>query len=74
MVQWFVRVFEVPLSKLKLLGRTPHPQEIFFYQGGNCDDEVDVESILRPVQVKSTLSFYLLNVTSPDVDAEEADL
>lgn len=50
-VQWFVRVSEVPLSKLKLLGREPHPQEIFYYQGHNCDDEVDVGSILRPVQV-----------------------
>uniref|UniRef100_A0AAQ5XNZ0 Origin recognition complex subunit 1 n=1 Tax=Amphiprion ocellaris TaxID=80972 RepID=A0AAQ5XNZ0_AMPOC len=51
-VQWFVRVSEVPLSKLKLLGREPHPQEIFHYQGRICDDEVNVESILRPVQVK----------------------
>uniref|UniRef100_A0AAQ5ZF47 Origin recognition complex subunit 1 n=1 Tax=Amphiprion ocellaris TaxID=80972 RepID=A0AAQ5ZF47_AMPOC len=50
-VQWFVRVSEVPLSKLKLLGREPHPQEIFHYQGRICDDEVNVESILRPVQV-----------------------
>uniref|UniRef100_A0A8D0CS36 Origin recognition complex subunit 1 n=1 Tax=Sander lucioperca TaxID=283035 RepID=A0A8D0CS36_SANLU len=51
-VQWFVRVSEVPVSKLKLLGREPHPQEIFYYQGRSCDDEVDAESILRPVQVK----------------------
>ncbi|XP_069378782.1 origin recognition complex subunit 1 [Paralichthys olivaceus] len=51
-VQWFVRVSEVPLSKLKLLGREPHPQEIFYYQGRSCDDEVNAESILRPVQVK----------------------
>lgn len=50
-VQWFVRVFEVPLSKLKLLGREPHPQEIFYYQGRSCDDEVDAGSILKPVQV-----------------------
>ncbi|MEQ2211078.1 hypothetical protein XENOCAPTIV_025762, partial [Xenoophorus captivus] len=49
-VQWFVRVSEVPPSKLKLLGRDPHPQEIFFYEGRNCDDEVDAQSILRPVQ------------------------
>uniref|UniRef100_A0A8D3D0M3 Origin recognition complex subunit 1 n=1 Tax=Scophthalmus maximus TaxID=52904 RepID=A0A8D3D0M3_SCOMX len=49
-VQWFVRVSEVPLSKLKLLGREPHPQEIFLYQGRSCDDEVNAESILRPVQ------------------------
>ncbi|XP_067452192.1 origin recognition complex subunit 1 isoform X2 [Thunnus thynnus] len=51
-VQWFSRVSEVPLSKLKLLGREPHPQEIFYYQTRSCDDEVDAESILRPVQVK----------------------
>ncbi|XP_015254707.1 PREDICTED: origin recognition complex subunit 1 [Cyprinodon variegatus] len=51
-VQWFVRVSEVPPSKLKLLGREPHPQEIFFYDGRSCDDEVDVESILRPVEVR----------------------
>uniref|UniRef100_A0A3Q3KFX2 Origin recognition complex subunit 1 n=1 Tax=Monopterus albus TaxID=43700 RepID=A0A3Q3KFX2_MONAL len=50
-VQWFVRVSEVPPFKLKLLGRKPHPQEIFYYQGRSCDDEVDAESILRPVQV-----------------------
>uniref|UniRef100_A0A4W6D063 Origin recognition complex subunit 1 n=1 Tax=Lates calcarifer TaxID=8187 RepID=A0A4W6D063_LATCA len=50
-VQWFVRVSEVPPSKLKLLGREPHPQEIFYYQGRSCDDEVNAESILRPVQV-----------------------
>ncbi|XP_037627033.1 origin recognition complex subunit 1 isoform X1 [Sebastes umbrosus] len=51
-VQWFARVSEVPLSKLKLLGREPHPQEIFYYQGRSCDDEVDAGSIIRPVQVK----------------------
>lgn len=50
-VQWFARVSEVPLSKLKLLGREPHPQEIFYYEGRSCDDEVNAESILRPVQV-----------------------
>uniref|UniRef100_A0A3Q3EED3 Origin recognition complex subunit 1 n=1 Tax=Labrus bergylta TaxID=56723 RepID=A0A3Q3EED3_9LABR len=49
-VQWFVRVSEVPPNKLKQLGREPHPQEIFFYQGRSCDDEVNAESILRPVQ------------------------
>ncbi|XP_041863289.1 LOW QUALITY PROTEIN: origin recognition complex subunit 1 [Melanotaenia boesemani] len=52
LVQWFVRVSEVPQSKLTLLGRPPHPQEIFFYQGRSCDDEVNAESIIRPVQVK----------------------
>ncbi|XP_054646016.1 origin recognition complex subunit 1 [Dunckerocampus dactyliophorus] len=51
-VQWFARVSEVPVNKLHLLGRDPHPQEIFYYQGRSCDDEIDAESILRPVQVK----------------------
>lgn len=51
-VQWFVRVSEIPAGKLKLLGRQPHPQEIFYYECCNCDDEVDVGSILRPVQVR----------------------
>ncbi len=53
MVRWFARLSEVPLSKRKLLGREPHPQEIFYYEGRSCDDEVDVESILRPVQVRT---------------------
>uniref|UniRef100_A0A4W6BYH8 Origin recognition complex subunit 1 n=1 Tax=Lates calcarifer TaxID=8187 RepID=A0A4W6BYH8_LATCA len=56
-VQWFVRVSEVPPSKLKLLGREPHPQEIFYYQGRSCDDEVNAESILRPVQVIVAAAF-----------------
>ncbi|XP_008404703.1 origin recognition complex subunit 1 [Poecilia reticulata] len=51
-VQWFVRVSEVPPSKLKLLGRSPHPQEVFFYEGRSCEDEVNAESVLRPVQVR----------------------
>ncbi|XP_019738192.1 origin recognition complex subunit 1 isoform X1 [Hippocampus comes] len=51
-VQWFVRASEVPVSKLPLLGRKPHPQEIFYYQGRGCNEEVNAESILRPVQVK----------------------
>lgn len=55
MVQWFVRVCEVPQNKMKLLGRTPHPQEIFYYEGRTCDDEIDVESILSTVQVRPRL-------------------
>uniref|UniRef100_A0A672N4P5 Origin recognition complex subunit 1 n=1 Tax=Sinocyclocheilus grahami TaxID=75366 RepID=A0A672N4P5_SINGR len=50
-VQWFVRMCEVPQNKRKLLGRDPHPQEIFFYQDHSCDDEVDGETILGAVQV-----------------------
>ncbi|XP_068175922.1 origin recognition complex subunit 1 isoform X2 [Antennarius striatus] len=51
-VQWFIRVSEVPVGKLMLLGREPHPQEIFFYQGRSCEDEIDAKSILRPVEVR----------------------
>uniref|UniRef100_A0A8C2JYY5 Origin recognition complex subunit 1 n=1 Tax=Cyprinus carpio TaxID=7962 RepID=A0A8C2JYY5_CYPCA len=50
-LQWFVRMCEVPQSKRKLLGRDPHPQEIFFYQDRSCDNEVDGETILGAVQV-----------------------
>ncbi|KAJ0032882.1 hypothetical protein NQD34_002963 [Periophthalmus magnuspinnatus] len=49
-VQWFVRVSEIPLDKLKLLGREPHPNEVFYYEGANCDNEVDAECILRARQ------------------------
>ncbi|XP_029356044.1 origin recognition complex subunit 1 isoform X2 [Echeneis naucrates] len=51
-IRWFIRTSEIPTDKLKLLGREPHTQEIFYYQSLNCEEEVDVESILRPVQVK----------------------
>ncbi|XP_061748317.1 origin recognition complex subunit 1 [Nerophis ophidion] len=51
-VQWFVRVSEVPVGKLRQLGRDPHPQEIFYYLGRSCDEEINADSILRPVQVK----------------------
>ncbi|XP_051231553.1 origin recognition complex subunit 1 isoform X2 [Dicentrarchus labrax] len=67
-VQWFVRVSEVPLSKLKLLGREPHPLEIFYYQGRSCDDEVDAGSILRPVQVKH------LDGAAPFPDSDHKDI
>uniref|UniRef100_A0A8C1NYG7 Origin recognition complex subunit 1 n=1 Tax=Cyprinus carpio TaxID=7962 RepID=A0A8C1NYG7_CYPCA len=50
-LQWFVRMCEVPQNKRKLLGRDPHPQEIFFYQDRSCDNEVDGETILGAVQV-----------------------
>ncbi|XP_016335641.1 origin recognition complex subunit 1 isoform X2 [Sinocyclocheilus anshuiensis] len=51
-VQWFVRMCEVPQNKRKLLGRDPHPQEIFFYQDRSCDNEVDGETILGAVQIE----------------------
>ncbi|XP_040897248.1 origin recognition complex subunit 1 isoform X2 [Toxotes jaculatrix] len=66
-VQWFVRVSEIPPGKLKLLGREPHTQEIFYYQGRNCDDEVDAQSILRPVQVKH------LDAAAPFPDSDDKD-
>ncbi|KAM8889003.1 origin recognition complex subunit 1 isoform 2-T2 [Synchiropus picturatus] len=66
-VQWFARLSEVAPNKRGLLGRTPHPREVFFYQGGSCDDEVDVESILRPVQVQH------LDAAAPFPDSSDAD-
>uniref|UniRef100_A0A3P9JYB6 Origin recognition complex subunit 1 n=1 Tax=Oryzias latipes TaxID=8090 RepID=A0A3P9JYB6_ORYLA len=67
LVQWFVRLSEVPYSKRTLLGRDPHPKEIFFYQGPSCENEVDAESILRAVQVK-----HVDNAAPfPDSDMEE---
>ncbi|XP_055021289.1 origin recognition complex subunit 1 isoform X1 [Boleophthalmus pectinirostris] len=60
LVQWFVRVSEIPLNKLKLLGREPHPNEVFYYEGTNCDNEVSAESILRlakVVQVQGSAPF-----------------
>ncbi|MCI4375619.1 hypothetical protein PGIGA_G00111650 [Pangasianodon gigas] len=51
-VQWFVRMCEIPQNKKKLLGRDPHPQEIFYYQDRSCENEVDAQTILGTVQVK----------------------
>ena len=59
LVQWFVCVSEVPPNKMKLLGREPHPQEIFYYEGPTCDDEIDVESILNTVQVRKRSLVHL---------------
>ncbi|KAM9478247.1 origin recognition complex subunit 1 isoform 6-T6 [Salvelinus alpinus] len=52
LVQWFLRLSEVPQNKKLLLGRSPHPQEIFYYLGRACDDEINVESILGTVHVQ----------------------
>ncbi|XP_077390771.1 origin recognition complex subunit 1 isoform X2 [Festucalex cinctus] len=68
MVHWFVRVSEVPVSMLPLLGREPHPQEIFYYQGRGCNEEVNAESILRPVQVKH------LDGPAPFPDSSDKDI
>uniref|UniRef100_A0AAZ3PI46 Origin recognition complex subunit 1 n=1 Tax=Oncorhynchus tshawytscha TaxID=74940 RepID=A0AAZ3PI46_ONCTS len=50
LVQWFLRLSEVPQNKKLLLGRSPHPQEIFYYLGRACDNEINAESILGTVQ------------------------
>ncbi|XP_029563897.1 origin recognition complex subunit 1 isoform X1 [Salmo trutta] len=52
LVQWFLRLSEVPQNKMLLLGRSPHPQEIFYYLGRACDDEINAESILGTVHVQ----------------------
>ncbi|KAJ1170182.1 hypothetical protein NDU88_002063 [Pleurodeles waltl] len=51
-VQWFVRIEEVPRSKQKRLGREVHPQEIFLYDVPACDSDIDAETIIGTVQVK----------------------
>ncbi|XP_017335281.1 origin recognition complex subunit 1 isoform X1 [Ictalurus punctatus] len=51
-VQWFVRMCEIPNSKRKLLGREANPQEIFYYKDSSCDNEVDAQTILGTVQIK----------------------
>ncbi|XP_065154481.1 origin recognition complex subunit 1 isoform X2 [Paramisgurnus dabryanus] len=51
-VRWFARMCEVPQNKRKLLGRDPHPQEIFYYQDHSCDNEVDAETILATAQIE----------------------
>uniref|UniRef100_A0A672K1L2 Origin recognition complex subunit 1 n=1 Tax=Sinocyclocheilus grahami TaxID=75366 RepID=A0A672K1L2_SINGR len=67
-VQWFVRMCEVPHNKRKLLGRDPHPQEIFFYQDRSCDNEVDGETILGAVQVSYVIICFYRNVLGNKVD------
>ncbi|XP_020355140.1 origin recognition complex subunit 1 isoform X1 [Oncorhynchus kisutch] len=52
LVQWFLRLSEVPQNKKLLLGRSPHPQEIFYYLGRACDNEINAESILGTVHVQ----------------------
>ncbi|XP_042178344.1 origin recognition complex subunit 1 isoform X3 [Oncorhynchus tshawytscha] len=52
LVQWFLRLSEVPQNKKLLLGRSPHPQEIFYYLGRACDNEINAESILGTVDVQ----------------------
>ncbi|KAL1022810.1 hypothetical protein UPYG_G00032600 [Umbra pygmaea] len=51
-VQWFIRWCELPHKNKKLLGRSPHPHEVFYYLGHSCDNEINAESILSTVQVQ----------------------
>lgn len=60
-VQWFVRMCEIPQNKRKLLGRDPHPQEVFFYQDRSYENEVEGETILAAVQVQAHI-FMTVNV------------
>ncbi|XP_075038194.1 origin recognition complex subunit 1 [Mixophyes fleayi] len=50
-VDWFLRYEEVPSRKRKLLGRDPHPQEIFVYDVPMCENDIDAETIIGTVQV-----------------------
>ncbi|XP_073449629.1 origin recognition complex subunit 1 isoform X2 [Aquarana catesbeiana] len=50
-VQWFLRYEEVPYKKRKLLGREPHPQEIFLYDSSTCDNDIDAETIIGTVLI-----------------------
>uniref|UniRef100_UPI00398F11C1 origin recognition complex subunit 1 isoform X2 n=1 Tax=Pristiophorus japonicus TaxID=55135 RepID=UPI00398F11C1 len=50
-VQWYSRFEEIPKIKQKLLGREPHPKEIFLYTVPDCDDCISVESLLKVVKV-----------------------
>lgn len=59
-VQWFVRFCEIPIPKRHLLGRRPSAQEIFWYDCSDCDNNIQVETIIGPVQVCAlNPGFYL---------------
>ncbi|XP_072919103.1 origin recognition complex subunit 1 [Hemitrygon akajei] len=51
LVQWFVRIEEIPKSKQKLLGREAHPNEIFLYEVADCDNQIGAETLLKQVKV-----------------------
>lgn len=55
-VQWFVRFCEVAPCKQHFLGRKPDPQEIFWYDNPACDNNINVETIIGPVQVVALAS------------------
>ncbi|XP_043942787.1 origin recognition complex subunit 1 [Protopterus annectens] len=50
-VQWFVRFEEIPAGKRKLLSRDPDPHEIFLYDVGNCDNDINAETIIGDIKV-----------------------
>ncbi|XP_032884499.1 origin recognition complex subunit 1 isoform X3 [Amblyraja radiata] len=50
-VQWFIRIEEIPKTKQKLLGREAHPNEIFLCEASNYDNQINVETILKHVKV-----------------------
>lgn len=50
-VQWFYRFCEIPLNKQHLLGRKPGAQELFWYGYPSCDNIINAETIIGPVQV-----------------------
>ncbi|XP_067846305.1 origin recognition complex subunit 1 isoform X2 [Heptranchias perlo] len=51
LVQWFVRIGEIPKTKQKLLGREAHPKEIFLYKVSDCDNHISAETLLKAVKV-----------------------
>ncbi|KAG8436901.1 hypothetical protein GDO86_007840 [Hymenochirus boettgeri] len=51
-VQWYLRYEEVPCKKRVLLGREPHPQEIFLYDVSSCENDIDAETIIGKIKVK----------------------
>ncbi|XP_055497725.1 origin recognition complex subunit 1 isoform X4 [Leucoraja erinacea] len=50
-VQWFIRIEEIPKTKQKLLGREAHPNEIFLCEASNYENQINVETILKHVKV-----------------------
>ncbi|XP_069794776.1 origin recognition complex subunit 1 isoform X2 [Narcine bancroftii] len=50
-VQWFIRIEEIPPKKQKLLEREAHPNEIFLYESSDCDNQINAETLLKDVKV-----------------------
>ncbi|XP_052032920.1 origin recognition complex subunit 1 [Apodemus sylvaticus] len=68
-VQWFIRFSEIPISKRHLLGRRPHAQEIFWYDCSDCDNNIYVETIIRPVQVMALAPEEVMPVNQKSEEA-----